>query len=194
MSAPVGGALAAGSRTRRVDVASLVLAVVLLVAGVGLLVDSSSIESPLGAGGLGPAAFPRAVAVILLVLGVLLGASALRGRDEPAPADGAVAAPDDDVESGAGPEVQIGEGRPAVLREDPRLRVGVFVAALVAHVLLLRTGGYVVAAAVLFLGVSLAFGAPRLLRSAVVGVVLALVIFYAFTIGLGLGLPDLGGR
>ena len=192
----MGGATVPGARVRRVDVASLVLAGLLVVLGVVLLVDASSITSPLGTTGLGPAVFPRAVAVILLVLGPLLAVSALRGGgdDEPVPAADAGAGPGDGVESAAGPDVLVGDARPAVLRDDPRLRVGVFVLALVAHVLLLGTGGYVVAAAVLFLGVSLAFGATRVLRSAVVGLVLALVIFYAFTIGLGLGLPDLGGR
>ncbi|MBM6404635.1 tripartite tricarboxylate transporter TctB family protein [Phycicoccus sp. CSK15P-2] len=92
------------------------------------------------------------------------------------------------------PGVPVGEDRPPVLRARPAVRVAVFVAGLVAHALLANTAGYVVAALVLFVAVAIAFGAPRLLRTVLIGLVLALVVFYAFRLGLGLALPDLGGR
>ncbi|WP_299958328.1 tripartite tricarboxylate transporter TctB family protein [uncultured Modestobacter sp.] len=184
---------------------SLALAVLLLVMGVVLAVDASGIEAPRGGGSVGPAAFPWAVAGVLLVLGVVLGAVSLRGRpDQPAdPADAGVQelwpeaarrsadAPDDEP---VAEPVPVGEERPPLLRVRPAVRVAVFAAGLIAHALLVNTAGYVVAALVLFVAVALAFGAPRLVRVVLVGLVLTLVIFYAFTVGLGLALPDLGGR
>lgn len=209
MSTASGLPDAVGSRRHggsRVDVPSLALAVLLLVMGVALAVDASGIEAPRGGGSVGPAAFPWAVAAMLLLLGVVLGAVSLRGRpDQPAdPTDAGVHelvpeaarrsadAPDD--EPAAVEPVPVGEERPPLLRVRPAVRVAVFAAGLIAHALLVNTAGYVVAALVLFVAVALAFGAPRLVRVVLVGLVLTLVIFYAFTVGLGLALPDLGGR
>ena len=101
--------------------------------------------------------------------------------------------PDDSVEEVVHP-VPVGDERPPLLRLNRLLRVAVFAAGLIAHALLIETAGYVVAALVLFVAVALAFGAPRLLRTVIGGAVLVLVIFYAFTLGLGLGLPNFGGR
>jgi putative tricarboxylic transport membrane protein len=195
------GSPAAGRRgRRRVDRASLALAVLLLVMGVTLAVDASSIQAPPGSDSIGPSAFPWAIAVALLALGCVLGAVALRGR-EPHPHDAAVGplhedVPHDDEPASGQPEVEavpVGGDAPPALRVRPVLRVAVFAAGLVAHALLIDTAGYVVAALVLFVAVALAFGAPRPVRIVLVGLVLTLAIFYAFTLGLGLALPNLGG-
>ena len=203
--APRVGASAGGDgRARsRADVPSLVLAALLLLIGVTLAVDASGIENPRGGGIVGPAAFPWAVAGLLLLLGVVLGVVATRGRpDEEIASTRAVFDEqlreagnphDDDVEEVVHP-VPVGEERPPVLRLRPPMRVAVFAAGLIAHALLIETAGYVVAALVLFVAVALAFGAPRLLRTVLGGAVLVLVIFYSFTLGLGLGLPNFGGR
>lgn len=205
--APRTGAPAGGQRRgrSRADVPSLVLAALLLVMGVTLAVDASGIEAPRGSGVVGPAAFPWVVAGFLLFLGVVLGLVATRGRpdeeiasthrlidEELTEAAASRGAPDDD-EAVVEP-VPVGPDRPPVLRLSPVMRVAVFGAGLVAHALLIETAGYVVAALVLFVAVALAFGAPRLGRTVVGGVVLVLAIFYAFTMGLGLSLPNLGGR
>jgi putative tricarboxylic transport membrane protein len=191
---------AAGRRgRRRVDRASLALAVLLLVMGVTLAVDASSIQAPPGSDGIGPSAFPWAIAVALLALGCVLGAVALRGR-EPHPHDAAVGPLHEDVPHDDEPDdrpqveaVPVGDTARPALRVRPVLRVAVFAAGLVAHALLIDTAGYVVAALVLFVAVALAFGAPRPVRIVLVGLVLTLAIFYAFTLGLGLALPNLGG-
>jgi putative tricarboxylic transport membrane protein len=92
------------------------------------------------------------------------------------------------------PEVPVGEPGQPLLQARPALRVTVFAAGLLAHALLISTAGYVVAALVLFVAAAVAFGAPRLVRVVVVGLVLTLVVFYSFTLGLGLSLPNFGGR
>jgi putative tricarboxylic transport membrane protein len=198
----------------RADPPSLVLAGVLLAMGVTLAVDASSIQAPRGSENMGPAAFPWAVAVCLLVLAVVLALVAMRGRpdevlasahphideelqaargDTPDSQPGADRPVPSVVEGGVA-EVPVGEpGRP-VLQARPGVRVAVFAAGLVAHALLIDIAGYVVAALALFVTVALAFGAPRPVRMVVAGLMLSLVIFYSFKLGLGLALPDFGGR
>lgn len=198
-----GASAGGGGRWRsRADVPSLVLAGVLLVIGTTLAVDASGIENTRGGGIVGPAAFPWAVAVLLLLLGVVLALVATRGRPDEEIASTrhaideqlrAAGEPDDSVEEVVHP-VPVGDERPPVLRLGRLQRIAVFAAGLVAHALLIETAGYVVAALVLFVAVALAFGAPRLLRTVLGGAVLVLLIFYAFTLGLGLGLPNFGGR
>ena len=200
----------------RPDVPSLLLAGLLLVMGVTVLVDAAGVEAPPGGGVVGPAAFMWAIGGALLVLGAVLGLVALRGRaDEELAANPLVApAPRHDAGSdlahpehdGPGPRgdegaasVRVGEDEPATaeprpfLRARPAVRVAVLLGGLLVHAAIISTAGYIVAAAVLFVTTSLAFGAPRLLPPVLIGTVLAAAIFYAFTLGLGLGLPYLGG-
>lgn len=205
----------------RPDVPSLLLAALLLVMGVTVVVDAAGVEAPPGAGAVGPAAFPWAIGVALFVLGVVLGVVALRGRPdeelapvvvapeqlapagvpvEPGETAQAHVAPGREAAIGRGPDAgaepagvrAVGQDEPW-LRARPAVRVLVLVAGLLIHAAVIRTAGYVVAALALFVAAAVAFGAPRLLRTVVVGAVLTLVIFYSFTVGLGLGLPDLGG-
>lgn len=178
----------------RVDRPSLVLALVLLAWGTVLAVDASRIKTPPGAGTVGPAAFPWAVAVALLVLGALLAAFSLRGRPDEAldPLHTRIDEDlrDDELEDTA---AAAPEERP-FLRGGPGVRIAVFAAGLLAHAALVTTAGYVVAALVLFVAVALSFGAPRPWRVLAIGLVLTLVVFYTFTMALGLALPNLGGR
>ena len=182
--------------------------------GVTVLVDASGVETPPGGGVVGPAAFMWAIGGALLVLGAALGLVALRGRPDeelaanplvaPAPVrDTGPVAPDDDG-PGLGPDeraasVRVAEDEVApaepqpFLRARPAVRVAVLLGGLLVHAAIIATAGYIVAAAVLFVTTALAFGAPRLLPPVLIGTVLAAVIFYAFTLGLGLGLPYLGG-
>jgi putative tricarboxylic transport membrane protein len=191
-------------RFRRLDVPSFVLSAVLLLMGVTVVIDAAGVEAPPGGGVVGPAAFPWAIGSGLLVLGVVLGLVALRGRpdedvahvpvspEELAPAPAPV---DPGETAGQRVAADAPEAREPVpwMRARPAVRVLALVAGLLVHAAIIRTAGYVVAAVVLFVAVAVAFGAPRLLRTLLIGTVLALVIFYSFTVGLGLGLPDLGG-
>ena len=115
----------------------------------------------------GPRFFPFLVAFGLLLCGVLLLIQALRGQTAP-PEE----AEDADVNA------------PVDYRA-----VGIIAGALVLYVLLLETAGFIVASAVLFWGVAVAFGSRAWFRDPLVGLVLALVVFEAFTRLLGLRLP-----
>lgn len=186
------------------DLPSLLLSALLLLMGATLLVDAAGVEAPPGAGAVGPAAFMWAVGGALVVLGLVLGLVALRGRPDeeltPNPLLPAVhphdeAAGDEslaaDAPAEAGPPSEAGP-RP-LLRMRPAARVALLVVGLLVHAAIISTAGYIVAAAVLFLCAALAFGAPRLLPPVLIGTVLAVCIFYGFVLGLGLALPYLGG-
>ena len=194
----------------RPDVPSLLLSGLLLVMGVTVLVDAAGVEAPPGGGVVGPAAFMWAIGGALLVLGAVLGLVALKGRPDeelaanpllaPAPAaDAGHEARDVASENSAAASVRVpaDDAAPAepppLLRVPPAARVAILLGGLLLHAAIISTAGYIVAAAVLFVSTALAFGAPRLLPPVLIGTVLAAVIFYAFTLGLGLGLPYLGG-
>lgn len=67
--------------------------------------------------------------------------------------------------------------------------------ALVSCVLLLERLGFIVSVTVLFTLVARAFNSRRWLRDGLVGLVLAVIVFFVFTRGLGLSLPTgLPGR
>jgi putative tricarboxylic transport membrane protein len=60
---------------------------------------------------------------------------------------------------------------------------------LILHLLLLKPLGFVLAGLILFMSVAFAFGSRRLLRDALIGLVLTSLAFVGFSKGLGLQLP-----
>lgn len=115
----------------------------------------------------GPRFFPFLVAAGLLLCGALLLVQALRGVTAP-PEQG------EDVDLDVPPDYRA---------------VAVIGASLAAYVLLLEPLGFVLASALLFWGVATAFGSRAWLRDPLVGLVLALAVYLAFTRLLGLRLP-----
>jgi putative tricarboxylic transport membrane protein len=67
--------------------------------------------------------------------------------------------------------------------------VGLVSAGLVLQMLLLESLGWIVAATLLFVAATLAFGSRRLVLDAAIGIVLAGLAFAIFNYGLGLSLP-----
>jgi putative tricarboxylic transport membrane protein len=149
------------------DRAGLAMAGLLLVVGAFLLVQTASLNVPANASVLGPKFFPTVVGILLVAIGAVFAFQAARGiRAEPEA--------DEDVDPDAPPD-----------RRALAL-VGVALAVHVAGLLLL---GYIVAAAALFWVAAFALGSRRHLLSAGIAVVLAVVLYVAFTRGLGLTLP-----
>jgi putative tricarboxylic transport membrane protein len=66
---------------------------------------------------------------------------------------------------------------------------GLLAVALVAYALLLSPLGYVIATALLFPAAAWVLGSRRQLRDVIAGAAVALVLYYAFTYHLGVGLP-----
>lgn len=77
----------------------------------------------------------------------------------------------------------------AAPQSSNRAGLATLVFALAVNVVLFSAAGFVVASATLFIIAARAFGSRRVLRDTLVGVGLALVIFIAFTRGLGVALP-----
>ena len=146
------------------------------IALLGILLGAGSFGIPLGVGydRIGPRFFPSLVAAGLVLLGVWLAVTGLRGKKSPRHKERAVATetefPDADF--------------PTNWRA-----LGFLAAGLLLCLALFERGGFVIASSALFWVAACGFGSRRPLRDAVIAVVLSVVVFLAFTRGLGLTLP-----
>jgi putative tricarboxylic transport membrane protein len=144
------------------------VALLLGVLGLVVLVDALRLDAPTtDSDRVGPQAFPIAVAVLLLVCAALLAVDVLRG--------------------GHG---QAEEGEDVDLTAPTEWRVvlpllGVFA----LNVLLIDVLGWVVSGALLFFGCTWSLGSRHYVRDVVISVLMALVTFYGFYLGLGIHLP-----
>jgi putative tricarboxylic transport membrane protein len=150
------------------DLAQLGVCVFLVLLGVVVLIDASTLGSnSTGTDPLGPRAVPLVLGSALVVLAVGLLVAVLRG-DRP------------DLEGGE--DVDLDQ------RVDLKT-VLLLVAVFVANILLIDLLGWVISGALLFYGSALALGSRHYLRALVIAVALSLATFYGFAIGLGVGLP-----
>ena len=138
-----------------------------LVAAIGVftLVDATTIAARAD-NAVGPRAFPYAVGALLVATGVAAIIATARGKLG---------------------QAEEGEDVDADVRTD-WVTVGKLVAVLIAHLVLIDTAGWPVAAAVLFFGAAWTLGAVWW-RALPIAVVLALVVQVVFASGLGLSLP-----
>lgn len=142
----------------------LFLALGVLALAAFLLDGALRIRISPGYAHIGPRFFPFLVSAGLGACGVVLLVQALRSG-------GRAAAP----EPGAAP-LNLGA-------------VAIIAGALLVQIFLMERAGFVIASTVLFAGVAAAFGSRRHLRDAGIGLVLAFVVYWAFTQWLGLRLP-----
>jgi len=139
---------------------------VLLAGSVAILVAVTAIPGRGGYGLSGPRLIPLLVGIALVVLSVLF---LLRTVVRPDAGLGERGADEDEATHWPTPARLAG--------------------ALVAYALLLEPLGYVVATALFFAPVAALLGSRAIVRDAIVGVVLAVVLFAAFTQLLGVSLP-----
>lgn len=162
-AAPTGG-----GRFLRPGRSELLVAALVTGIGVFLLVATAGMDVSSTVSYLGPRFFPAVVATLLVVLGVLLAVQVfLRTRPGREPA------------AGEAPASEGSDLKP----------LGIILATLTAHVLLLQTAGWIIAGALLFWGVSYALGGRRVLRDLGISVVVSSAVQVAFSAGLGLALP-----
>jgi len=140
------------------------------VTGLGLffLIGASGIGGEAAYAGVGPRAFPTVIGAALTVLGVVLGIGILSGRVE--------------FHAEAGEDVD-------ATREADLRPVGWIVAGLVVAALSIERAGFPLMAALVFTVTARAFGSRRLVRDAVIGLVLAVLTWVVFARGLGVTLP-----
>ncbi len=135
--------------------------------GVCLAVGSAGISLGTGYDRIGPRFFPYLVAIGLVMLGSWLAVAAIRGnRAKPA----------------------AGENAELILRINWQA-LGYLGLALLLNLVLLERAGFVISSSVLFWLVARAFHSRRPARDATVAVLLSLLVYFAFTRGLGLILP-----
>ena len=139
----------------------------LLALGIFVLVDTTTIEIPKAASNVGPRFFPYFVGALLTAAAAAVVINILRG-DHAEPEEGELIDP----------------ALPMNFR-----RVGQLIASVIAFALLLDPLGFVAATAICFFAVSATLGARHFVRLAIGSVVIGLVIYLAFTRGLGIYLP-----
>jgi putative tricarboxylic transport membrane protein len=147
---------------RPTDRAEIAVAAAAIALGVFVLAGSASISLGAGYDRIGPRFFPYVVGAGLVLSGAFLGLGAWRGST-PEPSH-----PHDETSGRAALTVTL---------------------ALVASVLLLERAGFILTSALLFWLVARAFQSRRPWRDAVVGALLSVFVYVAFTRGLGLVLP-----
>lgn len=135
--------------------------------GVFALLETSNIREPLSGSALGPRALPYIVGTMLVVLGLATLIAVLLGhRGEPELSE------DLDTEAGT-----------------HWLSVGIIIGLFVLHAFLIVPLGWPLAAAVLFTGAAVTFGARPVWRAAVGGLVLAFLAQVVFAGLLSVSLP-----
>lgn len=139
----------------------IVVALVVLVAGIGVVWMTTLINVSPAYARIGPNVFPRIVGGALALAGLLLLVTAVSGR-------WACEATDPD------------EPRPDLV---PLIWVG---GGLVLNLLLIKAIGFILASTLMYVCIARGFGARRWWFAALVGFVLALVAYYGFARLLGL--------
>ena len=146
---------------RRTAVATMILGAILLVLAVVVLVQAARLRG--GSGPVDAATAPWVVGVLLLVSGVLM---VFRGRRD----------------------LGVWEYSDHTTRQD-WVRMGGLLATLVLFAVLLPLLGYVVSSTLLFGATAVILGAPHRLRSFAYGWCIAVLVYLAFDVAIGLSLP-----
>jgi putative tricarboxylic transport membrane protein len=135
--------------------------------GVFLLVEATTITSPATSNALGPKFFPVCIGALLLACGSWLAVDVLRGGHG-------------DPE--AGEDVDL-------TRSSDWRSVALVSAVFLLHAVLLGPLGWPIAGALLFWGVAASLGSRKWLRDGLVSVLLAVAVYLIFTRALGVYLP-----
>ncbi len=153
------GSNPAQSKERRPDGAALLIALGLAAFGAVMIWDASSIPDKSGYSGVGAAAMPKFVGIVLLVLAALTALTGLRGT--------------------AGPRVPQQQATPILW----------IVAGMLSIVFLVHPLGFTIASGILFACTAFAFGKRNMALTLPVGLVVSLLIYGVFDQILKLNLP-----
>ncbi|MEU7740244.1 tripartite tricarboxylate transporter TctB family protein [Nonomuraea sp. NPDC049158] len=143
------------------------LAVIVLALGVFVVLGTLDVSAAASQLGIGPRFFPMLVGCSMIVIGLFYVADVFRGGSgDPEESE------DVDVDA------------PADWRS-----VGLVSGIFLAFTAVLNVLGWIIAASLLFFGLSVVLGAEHKLRAAGVGVVLGIATYLLFVKGLGVSLP-----
>jgi putative tricarboxylic transport membrane protein len=152
----------------RAKPAELVLSLAVLALGIGVAVGAAQLSSAGGYARVGPNAAPAVIAGGLILLGLWLAYEAFSGGWRNAIADDPAARGEHAFHAGAFIWVSIG---------------------LFTQMLLIHTGGFVIAQAVLFACVARGFGSAKIPRDLAIGLILGVGVFLFFVKFLNVNLP-----
>jgi putative tricarboxylic transport membrane protein len=140
----------------------------LFLLGIFVAWDTSRMEIPQGSSIVSPQTFPYMVAAFTSFVGLGLILDVLRGNH---------GTPDGDE-----------PGDPLIPVNYKTLLI--VAAAIVLHVVLLQTAGYIVAATVCFSGVAYGFGSRKIFKDFLVSLAFSVIVYVSFTRGLNINLPS----
>ncbi len=136
----------------------------IVVLGVAMAFGTLAIPVSGGYERIGPAAYPWAISLSLVIIGAILVRDAVRAT---------------------APAASAGSGSDTIA-----LRPFAFVSlGLILHLLLIERAGFVIASATLFFCAARALGARHWIITAAIAVALSFVVYFAFAVGLHLELP-----
>src|SRR5215216_3697897 len=153
---------------RRVNIGEMLLALAAAVFGILIVWQTTLIRLTPAYSKVGPRVIPYIVGAGLVVVGVWLAYEALTGHASAGTTESEDADP--------------------TLPTDWRT-VGLLALALLAYLVLIERAGFIIASAVLFVLAAFAMGSRHLARDIVIGIVMATILYLAFSRGLGLWLP-----
>jgi len=142
----------------------LLISLGLIALGTFVVWETRSIAETQGYAQIGPRLFPYIIGAGLTLCGAVLAWQSVAGGWRHVPLDEAHDAPD--------------------WAAFAVISVGV-----VLHMAIIGWAGFIIASTVLFVLIARGFGSRRLVRDAIIAVVLSTVVFFIFTLALGLSLP-----
>jgi putative tricarboxylic transport membrane protein len=148
-----------------INAGELAISFALIALGSFVVYGTQSIAETQGYAQIGPRLFPYIIGVGMALCGAVLGWQALSGGWRNVPLD------------------QEGHDAP------DWIAFTIVSAGIVLHMVVIGWAGFIIASTLLFVLIARGFNSRRLVRDAVVGVLLAVAVFFIFTAGLGLSLP-----
>ncbi len=149
---------------RAAHAGELLLAVGLLAIGAFILFETHTIAETTSYSGVGPRLFPYLIGFGLAACGAVLAWQALTGGWRKLPIDDNHAMPD-------------------------WRAFGIISAGVLLQIVVIGWAGFILASAVMFVLIARGYGSRRLLRDALIALVLTTAVFVLFTKALGLNLP-----
>jgi putative tricarboxylic transport membrane protein len=145
-------------------VGELLISLGLIALGTFVIWETRTIAETQAYAAIGPRLFPYVIGCGLTLCGAVLAWQAVAGGWRHVPLDEAHDAPDWSA-------------------------FVIITAGVLLHMAIIGWAGFIIASTALFVLIARGFGSRRIVRDAVIGVVLAVVVFLIFTLALGLSLP-----
>ena len=142
----------------------LLISLGLIALGTFVFWETRSIAENQGYAQIGPRLFPYIIGCGLTLFGAVLAWQAMAGGWRNVPLDAAHERPD-------------------------RAAFAIITVGVLLHMAIIGWAGFVIASTALFVLVARGFGSRRIVRDAIIAVVLSIVVYLIFTLALGLSLP-----